>query len=75
MSNNPNQPENSKVYWKRKLAEIEDYIEIAKTNTDLIINISKLDTVLPINAVSSSPVLRLTIDLNESRLNDIKKKV
>ncbi len=72
---NPNKPEDIKAYWLRKLIEIEGLIVIAKSQPDVIMNISQLDTLLPTTQGGIPvPVLRLTIDLNESRLNDIRNR-
>jgi len=59
-------------YVKRKMEEIEELIATAKTHTSVIINFTIADTVIRDSMGGLKPIRRIIVELNESKLQELK---
>lgn len=66
--------ENLVEYTKRKIAQMEELLRTALDNPDIVSNFFIMDTVVRLPDGQFLPVIRIQVEINDSRLEELKKK-
>ena len=66
-------PETPVEYYKRKLNDMKEIIEVAFTHTNIIIGLQIVDGITIMPHGQTIPVVTIKLDLNESLFREIKK--
>lgn len=68
-------PEDFMTYLVRKIGEIEELVVIAKNHPTIVTLISIQDTIAATNQGMKVPIIRISLELNEQQLRELRKKV